>query len=88
MLLCCVKLRNHLAKGPLIDFGYKLEQGVEVSVPDAIAYKFLDKYPDLVERRKGRSNPISKPRTEMKKELTKYRNKLKGRYKDKSDGSE
>jgi hypothetical protein len=86
MILFLKGLKNHLAKGPIVDFGYIIHQKIPRSVPDDIGYKFLDKYPDII--RRVVTPRDTKPKTDMDKELTKYSNKQVGRYKDKANGTE
>ena len=70
-------LRNHLHKGPLwaqFEDGRVavLEQGKVTQVEEDLGYKLLEKYPDILERVKA----VSKPKADMNKQLTKYRNKM------------
>jgi len=80
MKLRLLKLNNSLAKGPLIEqFNGKtvmLVQNETTVVDDDIGWKILGKYPHLVEHVQRASVASVKPKADMTKNLTKYRNKM------------
>lgn len=90
MRLMLKKLRNHLAKGPLIEKvggqTYMFKQNELTLVPDDVGYALLKMYPDLLEK----SKIPKKDRSNDNKGLEKYRNKMmsSSEIKDKEYGSE
>lgn len=83
-----MKLKSHLAKGPLIEFFsdgkvLRLDQKVPKHVDDKYAHQLLEKYPDLI--RKIPRKAVAKPEAPEKRVKGVTKNKMVSKYRDKVD---